>query len=292
MIVEALSDAELEAWVRVQNAVEPDLPVGVVDLRRSLRHDPYRRYLLALRDGDVVGCAVSTRSSIPGRAFALPRVLSEARRQGVGTLLLGACAEHARGLGHEVLRSRVGAEDVAAMAFAARHGFREVDREVELVRPLGDDERPGEPPPGIRIVRLEPAQADALRELVGEGVEDMPVVGGLSPAPVEEMVEELTDAVASFAAWEGERLVGAAGLLTLAPRTGALEHALTTVARDRRGRGIAVALKQACVAWAAEHGYRELVTWTQDGNKAMQAVNLRAGFRPGTVSLTVEAHVP
>jgi hypothetical protein len=30
------------------------------------------------------------------------------------------------------------------------------------------------------------------------------------------------------------------------------------------------------------------VTWTQQGNDAMQAVNERVGFRPGKVSITVE----
>lgn len=52
--------------------------------------------------------------------------------------------------------------------------------------------------------------------------------------------------------------------------------------------GIAQALKQACIHFAAGVGYRELVTWTQMGNDAMQAVNLGAGFRPGHVSITVE----
>lgn len=292
MIVEARSEAELESWVRVQNAVEPGSPAALTDLQRALRHEPERLLLLAIGDGEPVGCAFATRSSVPGRAFAIPRVLPEARRQGIGTQLLDACAAHASGLGLEVLRSRVDAGDVPALGFAARHGFREVDREVELVRPLAGAEPPAEPPSGIRIARLDLAGANGLRELVREAVEDMPVVGGMSAAPVEEMVEEVTDGVAGFGAWEGERLVGVAGLLAMGSRSGALEHALTTVARDRRGRGIAGALKQACVAWAAEHGYRELVTWTQDGNKAMQAVNLRAGFRPGLVSLTVEAPLP
>jgi 2-polyprenyl-3-methyl-5-hydroxy-6-metoxy-1,4-benzoquinol methylase len=33
------------------------------------------------------------------------------------------------------------------------------------------------------------------------------------------------------------------------------------------------------VAWAAEHGYRELVTYTQEGNKQMRAINEKLGYR-------------
>ncbi len=39
--------------------------------------------------------------------------------------------------------------------------------------------------------------------------------------------------------------------------------------------------------------YEELCRrWTQKGNDAMQAVNLKAGFRPGYVSITVEGPLP
>jgi len=33
------------------------------------------------------------------------------------------------------------------------------------------------------------------------------------------------------------------------------------------------------LAWAAEHGYRELVTYTQEGNKRMRAINEKLGYR-------------
>ncbi len=66
-----------------------------------------------------------------------------------------------------------------------------------------------------------------------------------------------------------------------------LENALTAVRRPYRGRGIAVALKQELIVWAAANGCREIVTWTQKGNEAMQAVNERVGYRSGRVSITV-----
>ena len=42
--------------------------------------------------------------------------------------------------------------------------------------------------------------------------------------------------------------------------------------------GIAKALKRVELAWAAKHGYRRLVTYTQEGNEAMRAINSRLGY--------------
>jgi RimJ/RimL family protein N-acetyltransferase len=38
-------------------------------------------------------------------------------------------------------------------------------------------------------------------------------------------------------------------------------------------------LKRTQLAWAAEHGYRRLVTYTQEGNEAMRAINKKLGYR-------------
>ena len=58
-----------------------------------------------------------------------------------------------------------------------------------------------------------------------------------------------------------------------------LEHGFTAVVRSHRGRGIATALKGTQLAWAAGHGYRELVTYTQEGNEPMRAINEKLGYR-------------
>ncbi len=81
-------------------------------------------------------------------------------------------------------------------------------------------------------------------------------------------------------------MVGFAGLIERgAP--GLLEHGLTATRRTHRRRGIATALKQHQVAWAAANGYRELITFTQDRNEGMQAINLGLGFvaQPAWISM-------
>ena len=90
--------------------------------------------------------------------------------------------------------------------------------------------------------------------------------------------EELRGPVV-FGAFDAERLVGYAALVTHPARPDVLEHGFTAVVRSHRGRGIATALKRTQHAWAAEHGYRELVTYTQEGNKRMRAINEKLGYR-------------
>ena len=48
----------------------------------------------------------------------------------------------------------------------------------------------------------------------------------------------------------------------------------------RHRRGLATALKRAQIHWAADHGYRELVSDMVEGNAAVRAVNERLGYRP------------
>ncbi|MGH3062987.1 MAG: GNAT family N-acetyltransferase, partial [Gaiellaceae bacterium] len=86
-------------------------------------------------------------------------------------------------------------------------------------------------------------------------------------------------------ALEDGRVVGAAALMERVD--GLAEHGLTAVRRSHRRRGIATALKQALIHWASANGYRELTTWTQDGNEAMQAVNLKLGYRPRPAVINV-----
>ena len=292
IVVRRAESADLGVWTRIRNLVEPDEPTTLDDLRDNLRRHPEARYWLAA-DGEDVGCGFANFSSVPGRVFVLPRVVPAARGRGAGAALLDAALAYAGELGGERARSSVDGADDLSLGFAARRGFDEVDRQVELVRPL----RPGETtvpaaPRGIVLEELPADRVPELRELVGRGVEDMPVAGGLDDGFAGELLEEFERSLFRVVARDGGRPVGVAGLLPYGARTDALEHAFTTVLRSHRGRGIAQALKAECVRWGAAHGYGELVTWTQTGNDPMQAVNVAAGFRPGHVSITLERPLP
>ena len=61
---------------------------------------------------------------------------------------------------------------------------------------------------------------------------------------------------------------------------------------DWRRRGIASLLKRTVLAWASEHGLRELYTWTQNGNAAMRAVNESLGYETRSVGIRVRGRLP
>ena len=60
---------------------------------------------------------------------------------------------------------------------------------------------------------------------------------------------------------------------------------MTGVRRDRRGRGIAGALKRAQVAWAKREGFERLQTENERRNEPIRRLNARLGYReaPGEV---------
>jgi GNAT superfamily N-acetyltransferase len=135
---------------------------------------------------------------------------------------------------------------------------------------------------------------ELLREIFPvalQGYEDMPVPGGATYRLEVWLREEATQPDGSFVARVGGEVVGYAGLLEHALE-GVAEHGLTVVRRDLRGRGIGRALKLAQIQWASRAGLRELRTWTQKGNEAMQAVNRSLGYVDRAKVLTMQGPLP
>jgi mycothiol synthase len=97
---------------------------------------------------------------------------------------------------------------------------------------------------------------------------------------------------ASFVALADGDVIGVASLRLDAEHRGKAENGYTAVRREWRGRGVAAALKQTTLAWAASHGITQIQTWTQRGNDAMRALNERLGYRYGMVSIRVEGPLP
>lgn len=287
----AESDADLEAWRRVRIAVVPNERAQTVDeLREALT--PTQLYLLAELDGRVAGSGVAGRSDLAGQGFVSPRVLPRARRRGVGTALLRELAEHVQRHGFD----RAGAmlDDTASLAFAERFGFREVDRDVEQIRAIGDEPWPG-PLSGIEVVSLaeRPELFErAYHELALEAFRDFAL-----DRPIEISLEDwnrewqVWPEGSFFALADGE-LVGMAGLIRDDDRPERAENSLSAVRRDWRRRGVASLLKRTVLAWAAANGLQEVYTWTQNGNAAMRVVNERLGYETRSVAIRVRGRLP
>jgi GNAT superfamily N-acetyltransferase len=285
------SDAELEAWRRVRIAVTPhERTDSVEELRRKAT--PERMLLLAYRDGELAGSGVGGRGDTAG-GFAIPRVLPEQRRRGVGTTLLHALAEHVQTLGLPDLG--VTADDEGALAFALHFGFEEVGREVEQVRSVAAEEPWPAVPDGIRLTSLAERPELGRRlydELALQAFEEMPTPRKVEITPEQWESEWVTWPEATFAAFAGDELVGMAALLRDVDQPERAENGLTTVRRDFRGRGLARVLKETTIAWASDRGLREIYTWTQTGNENMRAVNEKLGYVTRTVAVKLRRPLP
>jgi GNAT superfamily N-acetyltransferase len=281
----ATSDADLEAWIEVRRRVHPDEPAGSVERLRALEA-PRRLLLLAEDAGELAGSGLADRSDT-GQGFVAPRVLPGRRRRGVGTALLERLLEHVRAQGFD--RARALVDDEGSLAFAQRHGFEEVDRQVEQVRALGDE--PAVPPfDGVvfTTVAERPELLEASFPLAEQGYADLVLATGTVSVPLEDWLrDEATLPGGSVVALADRTIVGYAGLLAWDGDPTRAENGLTVVDRGWRGRGLAAAMKRRQLAWASQAGIREVVTWTQVGNEAMRRVNERLGYVTRTVSRTV-----
>jgi mycothiol synthase len=285
------SDADLEAWRQVRMAVLPNERALTVDEMRA-QSRPEQLLLLAFRGGELAGSGIANRSD-SGSAFTQPRVLPRHRLHGVGTELLLALAAHAEVVGFTEAGAQV--EAPGGLEFAQRFGFEERMLQIEQVRSVSDHEPEAVLPDGIELVALRdrPDLAERLyRELARDALRDLAVD---RPIDITEEIwrsQWLTSVDAAFVALDGGEIVGMAGLLPDADHPERAENALTAVRRDHRGRGIARALKQHTLHVAPALGLREIYTWTQTGNEAMQALNRSLGYVDRTVVATLRAPLP
>ena len=287
----AESDADLEAWRQVRIEVLPNERVPTVEEMRSTA-GPEQLLLLAELDGAVAGAGYADRSMIAGQGSLSPRVLRAARRSRVGTALLHELAAHVESLGFDRAGSSV--DDPGSLAFAERFGFREVDREVEQVRSVGQEAWP-EVPQGMEIVALadDPALTPrTYHELAVEALQDFAVDPPLEVSLEDWEREWISWPEGSFVALVDGEIVGCAGVLKDDDRPDRAENSLTAVRRDWRRRGLASLLKRMTIAWAAENGVRELYTWTQTGNEGMRAVNEKLGYVTRSVGIRVRGPLP
>jgi mycothiol synthase len=267
----AESDADLEAFIRIRRALFPTESGGTVELMRAdLATNADRRFYVAELDGEIVGSGLVSLSDLGDRFSLKVRVLPHARRRGMGTALLRERLTHATG---DRISTHV--EEEASRPFAARFGFRETDRQVEQVKRLGDEPVPLPLPEGVEAIAVadRPSLLREAYQLASEGFHDMAL-----ERPAEISLDNwLRDNEAllpggSLAALANGEIVGFSGLVDH-DNPGVAEDGLTVVRRDWRRHGLATTLKRMELAWAAQNGFREVVTWTQRGNEGMRRIN-------------------
>ncbi|MEZ0163174.1 GNAT family N-acetyltransferase [Kineococcus sp. LSe6-4] len=122
----AYYDDIVTRWhARPATAAEVDeLVAGAGDDRLT---PPHGLFLLARRGGEVLGCAGLRVLGEVGEVTRL-HVTAAARGRGVGTRLLRAVEDEARGRGLALLRLETRRDLVEARRLYARHGFTETER--------------------------------------------------------------------------------------------------------------------------------------------------------------------
>jgi mycothiol synthase len=294
---------DAEAIARVSRAAFPEYPETPEEIHASddrLRAAGYVtvRAVAEAADGVVVGHYRFQHMPEQFRAsrYRLTILVHPAwQRRGIGGALydhaLASLLEH----GATEVESFAWEAMPRAVAFLERRGFREVLRNWELRLDL----RRFDPAPfeayrervraaGVRIVTLAEERErdpDALRrayELHNAVVADIPAPIPFTPPTFEHYLATRVDSPralldAYFLAKVEDAYVGEANLER--PAQGAhLYHHVTGVLPGFRGRGIAMALKLATIAYGASRGYAEIRTWNAVHNAGMLAINERLGF--------------
>lgn len=288
-----LDSAAVGDAIRVREACRSPYRTDADTLRVHLDGDPGSIVVLAR---DAAGAPVATGELGPIRSRDEPHgrwlgmwTLPHLRGRGLGRRVWDALDAHSTAHGLALLRTGVSADEPDAVAFLARRGFREVERDQFVSLDLS-----GGPPPavavpaGLRIVSVA-ERPDLVDLLPGAEREILPDIPGDDPsqlhvAGADEWRRRLAAGTyrpwAVLAALDGGAVAGLAYLEFDGPGDSAW-HDLTGVRPAWRGRGVARALKGALAARAAAEGVRTLLATNHLDNAAMRAVNARMGYVRG-----------
>jgi mycothiol synthase len=279
---EVENDADIDTFVEIRRRIHPENPLPREVVVEDQAKPDYLG-LLAELDGVPVGTGSASKFwGDPGGEFAMVsiRVLEEARRQGIGSALDRRCSRHARELGKTRLFAFARYDDEDSLGYFAFRGFEEIGRMQDVRLDLATAVVERSAPVGIEIAVMGDEHERGMYEAALEADADIPAAVPIQSGTFEQWRERSLGIHAlrhlSFVALEEGRVVGYAIL----GRHGddMADHWMTGVARSARGRGVALALKQAQIAAAKEAGLKVLRTTNDLGNAPMRRVNEKLGY--------------
>lgn len=236
--------------------------------------------------GQVVGHGVSDGHRGIGYVFVRP----EFRRRGVGRLLWDAVLDVAGPGRVPGVKAQADDSDATTLQIALAHGFTLRGLHIESVLDLGraDELRHHTGAPRAAGVVIEPLPEDAdettwrsFAEAFNRMMRDAPdYADGAEEMPFETLRAVLEEPWQVWGAWDEGRMVGLTCLVTRDRDAGVLNTMLTAVEPERRGLGLATALKASHALAVREAGWSSIVTQNMEGNEAILASNRRLGFVP------------
>jgi GNAT superfamily N-acetyltransferase len=288
-------DRDADDIVALIRATSPLQLVDAGEWRNRIAAIPDRvrlLHLVAEVDGRVVADAQGSFGYFAGEenAFVSLRVLSEHRRQGIGSALYAPIRDHALSLGSTEILAMFDEND-AGIAFARARGFDEVRAEQWAV--LDPRTVCEQPAAGVVLAPVAGLDPHDLHRVDEETTRDMPAHAEIEGIPYDEWLTFVWDhpfltKEGSFGAIVDGAVAGVTFLLA-DPASGRGTTMFTGTLAPFRGRGLALALKLASIRWAAQHGITQLATTNDETNAAMLAVNRRLGYRPAFRRLEVLA---
>lgn len=281
-----------------QDSPEPTTAERELEWYHKFPEDGIRfRFMAEAETGHIQGYGNSSRVpwAKPGQFYVRALVDQGARGQGLGAALLAEAERFARENGGTNLLSFVRDNNPAALAFAQKHGYR-IDRHLfESTLDLAAfDDTPWEgvvdsvKASGIRFFTLadEPGEANERKlydEVYVRNCPDIPGYDLPEFEPYQQWRKWVLEGTNSrpdliIIAADGDRFAGAT---VMQPQdTGALYTNHTSVAREYRGRKLALALKLLSVEAGRRYGAPYLRTNNDSENAPMLAVNRKLGYVP------------
>ncbi|WP_165774786.1 GNAT family N-acetyltransferase [Candidatus Viridilinea mediisalina] len=256
------------------------------------------RYLAQDHAGTTLGVAhffpVTWRKE-PGTYWIAARVRRDYERQGIGSALLAQMEADLGVLGARAMWLMVPEEQPEIMAALQRRGFREQMRSHPFTLEVAQA-------PSLQLeARLERLATHGLRvrtlaDCRAEDPDWLERIYALHAAitrevPIPEKIfvtreefaafaVEAPDALldAFFVVCAGTEYVGLSFMQRRAANPGTLYQELTGTLPAYRGLGLAHTLKELTIDYALRHGYQRIVTWVEDTNSGMVAINQRYAF--------------
>jgi len=267
-------------------------------LRRWVGEDP--------EDGAAVATAEISHmpwSFHPQKFWMDLEVHPEWQRRGIGQAMYEAMGEELRARDAIVLRSSARESMMHSVHWLEKRGFvekmRNWESHLDVASVDGAKFAPkATVPQGVEIVTLAGEQAKdpgCLRrvfDMVNEIGPDIPNPDVFTASTYEmflsgiENPDSLHDGY--FLAKAGGRYVGISNLWRSEGSPDVLYQGLTGVVREHRGRGLAWALKMRTIAYAREHGFRQIRTWNNTMNRPILNINEALGFVKQPVWITFQ----